>query len=40
MTEQVHQDLGVGVALQVVVALFEQLLLEFLIVGELAVERE
>ena len=35
-----HDDFGVGVALQVVVALGEQLFLELLVVGELAVERE
>ena len=35
-----HQDFGVGVALQVVVALGEQLVLELLVVGELAVEGE
>ena len=35
-----HDDLGVGVALEVVVALGEQLFLELLVVGELAVEGE
>ena len=38
--QRVHEDLGVGVALQVVVALGEQLVLELLVVGELAVEGE
>ena len=35
-----HEDLGVGVALQVVVALVEQLVLELVVIGELAVEGE
>ena len=35
-----HDDFGVGVALQVVVALGEQLFLELFVVGELAVEGE
>ena len=35
-----HDDFGVGVALQVVVALVEQLFLELLVIGELAVEGE
>ena len=38
--QRVHDDLGVGVALQVVVALGEQLVLQLLVVGELAVEGE
>ena len=38
--QRVHDDFGVGVALQVVVALGEQLVLELLVVGELAVEGE
>ena len=38
--ERVHDDFGVGVALQVVVALGEQLFLELFIVGKLAIERE
>ena len=38
--QRVHDDLGVGIALEVVVPLGEQLLLEFLVVGELAVEGE
>jgi hypothetical protein len=38
--DRVHDDLGVGIALQMVVALFQQLLLEVLIVGELPVEGE
>ena len=36
--QRVHDDFGVGVPLQVIVALGEQLVLEFLVVGELAVE--
>jgi len=36
----VHEDLGVGVALQVVIALLEQLALQFLVIGELSVEGE
>ena len=38
--QRVHDDLGVGIALQVVVALGEELLLELEVVGELAVEGE
>ena len=38
--QRVHDDFGVGVALQVVVALVEQLFLELLVVGKLAVEGE
>ncbi len=38
--QRVHDDFGVGVALQVVVALGEQLFLELFVVGELAVEGE
>ena len=38
--QRVHDDFGVGVALQVIVALVEQLFLELLVVGKLAVECE
>ena len=38
--QRVHDDFGVGVSLQVVVALGQQLVLEGLVVGKLAVERE
>ena len=38
--QRMHDDFGVGVALQMVVALVEQLFLELFIVGELAVEGE
>ena len=38
--QRVHDDFGIGVALQVVVALGEQLVLQGLVVGELAVEGE
>ena len=35
-----HQDFGVGIALEVIIALVEQFLAKFLVVGELAVEGE
>ncbi len=38
--QRVHDDFGVGIALQVVVALGEQLVLELVVIGELAVEGE
>ena len=38
--QRVHEDFGVGIALQVVVALGEQFVLEIVVIGELAVERE
>ena len=38
--QRVHDDFGVGVALEVVVALGEQLVLQSVVVGELAVEGE
>ena len=38
--QRVHEDFGVGIALQVVVALVEQLFLELFVIGELAVEGE
>ena len=38
--QRMHDDFGVGVALQVVVALVEQLFLELFVIGELAVEGE
>ena len=38
--QRVHDDFGIGVPLEVVVALGEQLVLERLVVGELAVEGE
>ena len=40
VAQRVHEDLGVGVALQVVVALLQQLALQLLVIGELAVEGE
>ena len=38
--QRVHDDFGVGIALEVVVALGEQLFLELLVIGKLAVEGE
>ena len=40
VSQRVHDDFGVGVSLQMIVALGEQLLFQFLIIGELAIEGE